>query len=500
LEFRSFYGYQAEEWNETLPRKESGMSHRDKNRVNVSGTNAQGVLAALQDLLANVDWKGIRFRTDCQWSVPGLAMAALLWAWASKKTLTERFARALRIMQLLGRHFAPEQASYQGFLELLVRWTVELRLCLVLAFQARMELEFPNDFRIAGYVVLAGDGSNLQLPRTRSNQACYAPAKTRKKNAKKRRKPGSRTKRPKSQKAREKQSRSKKAESPQMSLTALLHVGLRLPWDWRLGSSDTSEREHLRSMIASLPPDALLTTDCGFAGYEFWSELLASKREFVIRVGGNVRLLKKLGIVRESYGTIYLWPDKAAKRKQPPLVLRLVEVHDGRQSWFLVTSVRDPQRLSDKQIAQIYASRWRVELFFRNFKQTFGRAKLRSLKAEHARCEAEWSLLGLWGMMLHAQIQQKARPQSTSRLSVARVLRIFGQAIDEFESQSETGQSFKQKLRSAVIDPYRRKDKTSRNYPRKKYESQPKPPIIHVATPMQKQLAKHVLAITSQKP
>lgn len=285
-----------------------------------------------------------------------------------------------------------------------------------------------------------------------------------------------------------------------MSLTALLHVGLRLPWDWRLGSSDTSEREHLRSMIASLPPDALLTADCGFFGYEFWSELLASKREFVIRVGGNVRLLKKLGVARESQGTIYLWPDKAARRRQPPLVLRLVEVHDGRRSWFLITSVCDPQRLSDEQITQIYSSRWRIELFFRDFKQTFGRAKLRSHAAAHARCEAEWSLLGLWGMLLYARIQQKTHPQSTRVLSVAQVLRAFGQAINEFKTRPDPDQSLKQKLCHALIDPYRRKNKTSRNYPRKKYETPTKPPIILIATPTQKQHAKHVLSTLSQKP
>lgn len=476
------------------------MSHRDKDGVSVSETNAQGVISALKDLLAHIDWKDVQFRQDCRWSACGLAMAALLWAWASNRTLTERFARALRIMQLLGCPFAPAQASYQGFLELLVRWTVGLRLCLVSAFRARMESEFSHDYRIAGYVVLAGDGSNIQLPRTLSNQALYAPAKARRKKGKKGQKASSRKGRPKSLKARAKQSRTKKAESPQMSLTALLHVGLRLPWDWRLGSSDTSEREHLRSMIADLPPDTLLTADCGFFGYEFWSELVASRREFVIRVGGNVRLLKKLGIARESQGTVYLWPDKAAKRRQPPLVLRLVEVHDGRQSWFLVTSVLDPQRLSHEQVAQIYSSRWRVELFFRNFKQTFGRAKLRSYKAEHARCEAEWSLLGLWGMLLYARIQQKSHPPSKQRLSVARVLRAFGQAIDEFKSCPDPDQTLNSKLYNAILDPYPRKDKTSRAYPRKKYETTPKPPIILIATPTQKQNAKQVLASRSQQP
>lgn len=473
------------------------MSHRDKDVVNGSRTNAQGLLAALTDLLSHVNWEGIRFREDCRWSVSGLTMAALLWAWASNKTLTQRFDRSLRIMQRLGRLFAPATASYQGFLELLVRWTDELRHCLVLAFRLRMEGEFRTEFRFGGYIVLAGDGSNVQLPRTRSNQDCYAPAKNRRKTSKKRRKIAAQARRLKSRKAREQQSRFKKAESPQMSLTALLHVGLRLPWDWRLGSSDTSEREHLRSMIASLPPGTLLTADCGFSGYEFWSELLANKQEFVIRVGGNVRLLKKLGLAQESRGTVYLWPDKMAKRHQPPLILRLVEVHDGRRSWFLVTSVLDPQRLSDAQIAQIYVSRWRVELFFRDFKQTFGRTKLRSNKAEHARCEAEWSLLGLWGMLLYARIQQKTRPQPRSGLSAARVLHAFSQAIDEFQSRPDPGKSLNERLRNAVLDPYSRKDKTSRSYPRKKYEPQAKPPTILTASPIQQQHASHVLSMTS---
>ena len=65
------------------------MSHRDKDGVSVSETNAQGVISALKDLLAHIDWKDVQFRQDCRWSACGLAMAALLWAWASNRTLTE---------------------------------------------------------------------------------------------------------------------------------------------------------------------------------------------------------------------------------------------------------------------------------------------------------------------------------------------------------------------------------------------------------------------------
>jgi IS4 transposase len=456
------------------------MSHRDKDCRTPSATNAQELSAAIQGLLGKTKWN-VRFRKDCGWSALGLVMAALIWPCSSQGTLAGRFGQALKFARGLGRSFAPAKTSYQAFIKLLVRWTAHLRTDLVLEYHRVMERKFPDQFRIAGYVPLGGDGSKLQLARTRSNEARYSPAKTRAKKGKKRR----RTKRRKqSRQALAQQARDKKADSPQMALTLLHHLALRLTWDWRLGPYDTSERQQLLDMIPHLPPDALVAADCGFYGYEFWSALLASKRQFVIRVGGNVRLLKKLGMARETNGTVYLWPDKVAKRKQLPLVLRLVEVHDGRQSWYLVTSVLDQNRLSDPQVAKIYGYRWRIELFFRHFKQTFGRAKLRSHKGEHAECEAEWSLLGLWTMLLHARLQLPDKDQG--RLSVARVLRAFAQALDHYKWRPDPGESLYEQLSRALIDPYRRRDKTSRDYPRKKYERPAGAPRILEATHAQR--------------
>lgn len=470
------------------------MSHRDRDCRNASGTNAQLLRGVFGDLLADVDWNGIRFRRECGWAVRGLAIAAMIWAWSRKDSLKGRFQQALRVVgRLGGRTLAPAKTSYQAFLKNLVRWTAELRACLTLAFQLRMEREFPRQFRTHGFVVVAGDGSKLQLARTRSNEARYAPAGSRGQKGKKRRKAQRVRRRPRSYKARAQQARDKKADSPQMALTLLYHVMLRLPWDWRLGPSDSSEREHLREMIPHLPPDALVAADCGFVGYEFWSDLLQSGRQFVIRVGGNVRLLKKLGMARESHGTIYLWPNKAAKRGQQPLALRLVVVHDGRQPWYLVTSVRSTQRLSDKQVADIYRRRWRIELFFRHFKQTFHRAKLRSHKAEHAECEAEWSLLGMWAMLLHTQILHQRKNGEPGHLSVAKMLRAFRQTLDDYRCQPERGESLQEPLLDAVVDTYRRRNKTSRDYPRKKYETQAKPPRLQTATPSQRRHAKQVM-------
>ncbi len=464
------------------------MSHQDKDCRTTPATNAQDLAAAILGLLGECPWEGIRFRKGCGWAALGLAMAALVWAISSKQTLTGRFGQALKFARQRGRRLAPAKTSYQAFLKLLVRWTADLRSELVREYRRLMERRFPEAFRIAGFVPLAGDGSKLQLARTRSNEARYSPAKTRAGKGKKRRQA---TRRKLSRQARAKRARDKKAESPQMALTLLHHLALRLPWDWRLGRYDSSERQHLLDLVPHLPPDALVAADCGFVGYEFWSALLASGRHFVIRVGGNVRLLKKLGLAREANATVYLWPDKAAKRKQPPLQLRLVEVHDGRRSWYLVTSVLSPRRLSDAQVARIYGYRWRIELFFRHFKQTYGRAKLRSHKGEHAECEAEWSLLGLWTMLLHARLQLPE--ECRGQISVARVLRAFAQVLDDYRCRPEPGESLGASLGRAVIDPYRRRDKASRNYPRKKYEPPAGAPEILAANRPQRQEAQKIM-------
>jgi len=95
-----------------------------------------------------------------------------------------------------------------------------------------------------------------------------------------------------------------------------------------------------------------------------------------MRVGGNVRLLSDLGCVRGRDGIVCVWPDSAARRGQPPLVLRLIEVKNERGSMFLVTNVLSERKLSNAKVAQLYLMRWGIELQFRSFKQTFGRRQL----------------------------------------------------------------------------------------------------------------------------
>lgn len=332
-----------------------------------------------------------------------------------------------------------------------------------------------------GRVVFGVDGSRVELPRTRSNESAYAPPLVRKKRK--------RTRRSRQSAA----ARAKKAHSPQLWLTTLWHAATGLPWDWRIGPCDSSERGHLLEMLAGLPREALVTGDAGFVGYEFLRGIVASGRQLLVRVGGNVRLLQKLGYVRESAGIVYLWPD-AAQRRSPPLVLRLVVASDGKHPVYLVTSVLASHELSDRQVCDLYRLRWGIELFYRHLKQTYQRRKLRSARADNARLELEWSLLGLWAMALDAQVELARQEVPACKVSIAGVLRAFRRILRDYLHPACSTLSLCAQIRTAVVDDYRRRSKASRTDTRRKYQPPPGPPNIRPATRHQRQLAHTITA------
>jgi hypothetical protein len=466
------------------------MSHQGTAGLTCSTPHHQALKQSLDWLLASARLSDLTFRGECSWTPKGLIFVAILWAWSDEKSLTKRFSHARKVviaMDILAR--APA-ATYQAFLKLLTTWTVVLARALLDALRRRMRSDLAARFEVCGFPVFGADGSRLELPRTESNEGRFSPAKTRRPS---RSKAGARPRRrARSQASRARRARQKKANSPQMWLTTMFHVGTGLPWDWRLGPSDSSERDHLRQMIEALPAGALVTADAGFVGYETWKAILDSGRHLLIRVGANVRLLRKLGYAEEKEGVVYLWPDREAKRKRPPLVLRLVVARGARHPVFLVTSVRDEAALSDSQVVEVYALRWGIELFYRHFKQTFGRRKLRSHRGSNAELEATWSLLGLWAMMLHGQVILMGKGVPPKRISVAGVLLGYRSALREYKSPPDPGESLYEMVGKAVIDSYRRADKSSRGYPRKKQEQATGAPEVRNATKAQINSAKEV--------
>jgi hypothetical protein len=283
-----------------------------------------------------------------------------------------------------------------------------------------------------------------------------------------------------------------------MWLTLLWHIGQRMPWCWHVGPSYASEREHLLHMLSqqAFPENTLFCGDAGFVGYDFWRAIHDQGHHFLVRVGGNVRLLKKLGYVRERAGMVYCWPDAAIKKKQPPLVLRLLRFQASRREVYLVTNVLEEEALTVAQAGEIYRRRWGVELQFRAFKQTYQRTKLRSRTPDCAEVELHWSLVGLWMVQLLAFKERTQVGEPHAQTSIASVLRIVRSIIHEESTAPPRGASLKHRLARAVTDNYdRHSKKKSRNYPRRKEEPSAGPPQIRLATQKHKEALRQVQSL-----
>jgi hypothetical protein len=467
------------------------MSHQDLMRKSATDTHAAELYKVFQWLTPARCFDSIRFRRDCAWTPRTLVFAALLWSWSDYSKLGQRFQHALKIIRGLFKKQHVPEVSYQAFMKLLCRWTDPLLACLLKAYREKMQASLSTAWRVGRWLVFAVDGSRVKVPRTRSNEERYSPQSKLSRKAQQRRKQ-------RRQKRLQKQAREEQANVPQIWMTVLWHAASGLPWAWQTGPSDSSERDHLRHMLGSLPLGALLAADAGFVGYDLWSELLERKLQLLIRVGSHVRLLRKLGTAKRDGDCVYLWPDHAARKNLPPLVLRLIVLNTGKHPVYLVTNLTQ-RELTDAQAAEIYRRRWGIEVFYRHCKQTFERAKLHSKSPDNALVELQWSLMSMWAMGLYSHVQLVPQGVLPQKISFVGVLDAFRAAMREHSLKPVAGEGLRQRISRALIDDYERKDKTSRGYPRKKQEQPPGKPILLKATAEQKRKAKQLQEMQSER-
>lgn len=458
------------------------MSHRDSSDCKPK-LNFEYLRTAINWLLKGADFATVRWRSDCTWGTARLlAVAALLWSWADEKLVGDRFSTARRIVLAMFPQKQTVAGTYQAFIKLLRKWTPAFVLILQQTLRQRMQTDLADSMMIGKWVLYGVDGSRVNLARTKAMEQAFSASKRKNKKEK-----GKGRKKKQYAKAAD----AKKANSVTMWITTLWHFGTGLPWDWRLGASDSSERAHWLEMMKGIVERALFVADAGFVGYEYSSAAISAGHQVLLRVGSNVTLLKKLGYAKEVDGTVYLWPNKAAKKRQPPLVFRLVVAHNGKHPIYLITSILSTRDLSDAHVLEAYQRRWGIELFYRHLKQTFEMHKLKSTSPESAYVEMNWALLGLWSMALYALRELRQKGIDPNRLSFAKLIRAFQRIIRDYLHPVEQKKKLCDLLREAVIDEYQRSNsKTSRDYPRKKKESPPGAPNIQVATKTQMQLAK----------
>jgi hypothetical protein len=374
------------------------------------------------------------------WTPRLLVVCVLLMVWSQSQTLADRFADArLATVKIYKSRKRPGK-TYEGFMASLYRRSKGLVDLVSDTLRASVrEIAGPH-WTVEGWIAFGADGTKVECPMTRANEKGFGCA-------------------------------GKRNSAPQQLLTMLLHPGTGLPWPWIRGHGRGSERHQLRRMVKWLPPNSMLVADAGFTGYDLLSSIMGSGQQLIVRVGSNVRLLKKLSYaVEEHDGIVYLWPEKKRGRK-PPLVLRLVVLHDGRKPVYLITSVLETTRLSDAAVGRLYRLRWGIEVHYRSLKQTLGKRKMLSDCRRHARLELDWAVVGHWIMQLMAVSELIAACKDPRSCSVAQSLRVLRKMIKNLDQRCGRGALGRQ-LRAAVKDTYvRTSRKKARHWPRKKTET-----------------------------
>ena len=460
-------------------------------------TQGQQLAHAVNWIITPKLFADVKVHGNTNWIVIHLVQVAVLWVWSSKRKMVEAADEAIEDASQLfdadGIH------SYQTLLNGLKRYSKTILEALCPRMHQLMEQVDDSRFRIGLWLVLAVDGSRISTCRTLPNEKRFCKPKSNHTKKRKKRKNRGRTavrRKPVTKKTHY----NPQPVGPQVWLTLLWHVGLQMPWAWRIGPSYSSERGHFLELLETLefPENTLICGDAGFVGYDFWKSIDDAGHCFLVRVGSACSFLKKLGRVRARNGIVYSWPKEKQQRKQPPLVLRLMRFHDGKGEVYLVTNQLSSRKLSDAQCEQIYRRRWGVEVQFRALKQTYDRTKLLGRTPDVVEQELTWSIIGLWIMQLLAHRDQVDALEPARRTSIALVIGVIQRILRRPDTVATRGDSFRRQLSRALTDGYQRKGvKKNRNYPRRKEEPRTGPPKIERATPEQKRLDKQIASLSN---
>jgi hypothetical protein len=485
-----------------MSRKKQSKPRAKRRRANQakqhsSKCNKEHLVDAFRWLLSDDSiFAKIKLHGNTNWLPKSLVCLAVLWAWSESRHLTDAYANAVLCHQSMFGSVIP--ATYQGFMGALTRWTNTLMAILWPVLHQRMQEVGGKFWRVGGWVPIAFDGSRSTAPRTPANEAAFCAKNYGKGNTAKYRK-----KKSKSQRQRKMGKRKPQSPEPQAWITLLWHMSLRLPWIWRLGPSDSSERGHVMEMIASekFPKNTLLCGDAGFVGYPLWSTIRQRDCHFLVRVGANVSLLTESADYKQEKGGLVLcWP-KAMQTDQPPLRLRLVKVRIGKAQVYLLTSVLDPSQLSVTQMIKLYKLRWGIEVEFRGLKQTLDRAKLRCRNDQRLLAELNWSIMAMAVAELFALKEQLAKQSNKSRSkkqvadpatrSLANTMRAIRGCMRDLEGIPEPGRELSALLANAITDGYvRTRPKAARYRPSKPNRKPAGAPKVRKITAQEKKQAK----------
>ena len=408
-----------------------------------------------------------RRRDPARWDLQPLVLILLAMTWAAGDSQPERFemARGFYVASYRGRRRPGK--TLPGLQKALARLPMRPLRALAAGVRHEIRRRYAQRLLVAGFEPMGCDGSRIECPRAAELERRLRPA-------------------------------GKEDSAPTLWVTAFVHLGTGLLWSWQIGPGTADERAHLRLLLGTLSPAALVVADAAYMGYELAMAIVDSRRSFLLRVSSKTFLYtaEEAELTSWAEGLVYYWPVKVREAGRPPLACRLIRVAargGAKHDVWLLTDVLDPRRLSAATAATFYRWRWKNEGAFRIYKRTLSKFKLWSRTVRLARREAEVSLLATQLLLAHADLAVRpAGSEGRPAISPRKVLVAIRGEMRGAAEGKEAG--YRRRLEGCRAEARDQKSaKARREWPRRQPHKPPRPPVLKPLTEELKVLMREQL-------
>lgn len=436
---------------------------------------SRSLMECVREFLTPQVWKQARQatlkrRSSPRWDLQPLVIVLLTMTWAAGNSQAEQFEAARGFYVMCYECRKRPGKTVEGFQKALARLPMCQLRALAQGVRDQIRVRYGDRLLIDGFEPYGCDGSRVEAARAAELESRLGKS-------------------------------SHEDSAPTVWVTAFVHLGLGLLWAWKIGKGDADERLHLRQMLSTLSPQALIVADAAYMGYELARAILRHEQSFLLRLSSKMYLYTTEQAVLETWneGQVYYWPGKVQEKGGPPILCRLIRVKakgQAKQDVWLLTNVLEPERLSATTAAKFYRWRWRNEGLFRTYKRTVMKLKFSSRTIRLVHREAEGSLLALQILLAHADLAPRSKAVAGEPIiSPRKVLIEIRREING--SHGRRIPPYRKRLEHCRADDRcQTSPKAIREWPRRKPHQCPAPPIIRTLTDKQKTLlAKHIHAI-----
>src|SRR4051794_2230242 len=200
-----------------------------------------------------------RGRALPRWDLQPLLIIALAMTWAAGDSQAETFETARGFyVAAYGARKRPGK-TLQGFQKALSRVPLRQLQAVAAGVRHQIRVRFAERLLVDGCEPMGCDGSRIECPRSAELEARLRQA-------------------------------GKDDSAPTVWVTAFVHLATGMLWSWHLGPGTADERRHLRRLLATLSPAALVVADAAYMGYELARAIVQTRRSFLLRISSKVDL------------------------------------------------------------------------------------------------------------------------------------------------------------------------------------------------------------------